>query len=87
MKVADGFWFTIFLCWVVYYLAMILKRVFTIMETLAQTLEAIESFFSKAKEKVNSVGTTLTTLVNVGKRTFDFIQERKTKKSARQKTT
>lgn len=78
-------WFTIFLCWVIYYLAMILKRISTVMETFTATLEAIESFFGKAKEKVNSVGATLSTLVDLGKKGFDFVQERKSKKASRKK--
>ena len=72
-------WFTIFLCWMIYYVAMILKRVYMVMEAFNRTLEAMESFFNKAKEKVSAVGTTLSTLVDLGKRGFEFVQEKRKK--------
>lgn len=76
-------WFTIFLCWMIYYMAMILKRVSNVMDVVTNTLQAVESFFDKAKEKVNSFGSTLSTLVDIGKKGFDFVQERRAKTASR----
>lgn len=79
-------WFTIFLCWMIYYFAMILKRIYRVMETFTETLEAVEGFFTKAKEKVNSFGTTLATMVELGKKGFDYVSEKRSQKSKNKKT-
>ncbi len=75
-------WLTIFICWMIYYFAMILKKIYQVTETFTKTLEAMESFFNKAKEKVNSFGATFSTLVELGKKGFDYVQEKRLKKSS-----
>lgn len=78
-------WLTIFICWVIYYFAMILKRVHSVMETFTKTLEAIRNFFDHAKEKVNNFGATINTAVELGKKVVDYVQEKKDKKTASRK--
>lgn len=76
-------WFTIFVCWVIYYLAMILKRVNGVMETFTRTFEAIGNFFEKAKEKLEKTSSSLTMLMELGKKIYDIVLE---KKAARKKS-
>ena len=76
-------WFTVFLCWMIYYFAMILKRIYQVTETFTKTLEAMEKFFDKAQEKVNSFGSTFGALVELGKKGFDYVQEKREKKSSK----
>ncbi len=78
-------WFTIFICWMIYYVAMILKRVHIVMETFTKTLEAVRGFFNHAKDKVNNIGSTITTAVEVGKKVADYVGEKKSTKTTRKK--
>jgi len=79
-------WFTIFICWMIYYVAMILKRIHIVMETFTKTLEAVRSFFDNAKSKINNLGSTITTAMEVGQKVADFVNEKKgTKSSGRKK--
>ena len=73
-------WFTVFLCWMIYYMAMILKRVNEVMEKVTGTLDAIAGFFTKAKEKINSVGSTLATAMELGKKVVEIVKEKQEKK-------
>lgn len=74
-------WLTIFICWVIYYFAMILKRIYHVTETFSKTLEAIREFFEKTKEKVANFGATLATAVEVGKKVADYVGEKKAKQA------
>ncbi|MFA6305037.1 MAG: hypothetical protein WCV73_00850 [Patescibacteria group bacterium] len=78
-------WFTIFLCWVIYYFAMILKKINSVMETFTGTLNAIKDFFDKSKEKVANFGTTFAAVMEVGKKVADYVAEKKAKKTAAKK--
>jgi uncharacterized membrane protein len=80
-------WLTIFICWVIYYFAMILKRVYQVTETFNKTMEAMKEFFEKSKEKLAGFGTTLTAVVDLGKKMVDYVQDKKAKKNARGKKT
>ncbi|MDP2586899.1 MAG: hypothetical protein Q8P32_03970 [Candidatus Komeilibacteria bacterium] len=75
-------WLTIFICWMIYYFAMILKRVYMVMETFTKTLDAIRDFFEKTKEKVNNFGNAVATAVEIGKRVSEYVSDKKAKKSA-----
>ena len=78
-------WLTIFMCWMIYYFAMILKKVNHVMETFTKTLDAVRSFFEKAKEKISSAGTAIATAVELGKRVADYVEDKKEKKKSGQK--
>ncbi|MCX6785335.1 MAG: hypothetical protein NTZ18_00600 [Candidatus Komeilibacteria bacterium] len=78
-------WLTIFVCWVIYYFAMILKRVYQVTETFNKTMEAVREFFEKSKEKVNNFGNAIAAVMEVGKKVADYVQEKKAKKTARRK--
>jgi len=81
-------WFTIFVCWVIYYLAMILKRIHSVMETFTKTLDAVRHFFENAKDKVNNLTSTINTAIQVGQRVANYVSEKKDargKKTSRRK--
>jgi len=75
-------WFTIFICWMIYYMAMILKRIHIVMETFTRTLEAVRSFFDQARDKVNNLGSTIAAAVEVGRKVADFVKEKQANKSS-----
>ncbi|MBU1131413.1 hypothetical protein KJ840_04740 [Patescibacteria group bacterium] len=79
-------WLTIFICWVIYYFAMILKRVYGVMETFTKTFEAVRDFFEKAKEKLEKTSSSLTLLLNLGKKIYDTVAEKQAAKTAKKKT-
>ena len=79
--------FSFFLCWVIYYIAMILKRIHSVMETFTKTLNAVTGFFEIAKSKVNNIGSTISTAIDVGKRVADYVSEKQeSKKTASKKS-
>ena len=79
-------WLTIFICWMIYYFAMILKKVNHVMETFTKTLDAVRDFFEKAREKVSNAGTAIAAAVELGKKVADFVEEKKAnKKTSRKK--
>lgn len=79
-------WLTVFLCWMIYYMAMILKRVNEVMEKVTGTLDAITGFFTKAKDKISSIGTTLATAMELGKKVVEIVKEKQEKKRTAKRT-
>ena len=75
-------WFTIFICWMIYYMAMILKRIHLVMETFTKTLEAVRRFFENAKSKINNLGSTIAAAVEVGQKVADFVKDKQAGKSS-----
>jgi len=76
-------WFTIFLCWMIYYVALIFKRIHEVMEKVTTTLAAVSDFFTHAKDKLTNFGSTIATAVEVGKRVADFVEEKRENKKAK----
>ena len=56
------------------------------MEKFNSALEAITSFFTTAKEKVEKTASSLTMLMDIGKRIYDRVGEKKSAKKAKVKT-
>lgn len=77
-------WLTVFICWLIYYLAMIFRGVHQVIDKFNQTLEAITSFFSKAKEKVENISGNLGTIIEAAKKVSEFINRRKKPSSDKQ---
>lgn len=75
--------FTIFICWMIYYVAMIFKRIHEVMEKFTNTLDAVSQFFTKAKEKIDKTTSNLSLLIELGKKAFDFVKDRQEKKKAK----
>lgn len=58
-------WLTVFVCWSLYYTAMILKKVNDTLERITMTLTLMDQFFASAKAKVDAFGQTVSTVVKV----------------------
>ena len=78
-------WFTVFLCWMLFYFASILKKVNEVMGKMTGTLDAVPQFFTKAKEKLDSFGSSLSVILGLSQRIFDKVVDKK-KKATRSKT-
>ena len=77
-------WLTIFICWLIYYVAMIFRGVNQVIEKFNQTLEAITSFFTKAKEKIENFSSNIGAIIEAAKKVADFVNKRR--KSTAEKT-
>jgi len=56
-------WLTVFLCWVIYYVAMLLKQVYDLTKGARQTLVKFEALVDSAKSKLEHSGSHLMLLV------------------------
>ena len=74
-------WFTIFLCWMIYYVALIFKRIHEVMEKFTSTLDTVSDFFTSAKNKLSNFGSTINTAIEVGKRVAEYVEDKKEKKT------
>jgi len=78
-------WFTIFICWVIYYFAMILKRINGVMDVFSKTAEAVGNFFTQAKDKLERATSSLTILLELGKKIYDTVAEKRASKKTSSK--
>ncbi len=72
-------WFTLFVSWMVYYLAMILKEARKIIKFFSTILEKIDEVISIVKEKLNKSAASFALLLKAGKEIMDFIKEKRDK--------
>ncbi|MFH1225772.1 MAG: hypothetical protein V1684_00595 [bacterium] len=70
-------WFTLFVSWMVYYLAMILKETRKIIRFFSATLAKIDEVVSIVKEKLNKSAASFTLLLKAGQEVMDFIKEKR----------
>ena len=70
-------WLTVFVCWALYYTAMILKKVNDTLERVTSTLALIDQFFSSAKAKVDNFGQTVSTVVKVANDLTNMVKNKK----------
>lgn len=45
-------WLTIFFCWVIYYLAMLLKQAYDLTRTIREKVDKVEGLIDAAKQKL-----------------------------------
>ena len=45
-------WLTVFICWVIYYLAMLLKQVYDLTKSIKEKVEKMENLIDFAKNKI-----------------------------------
>lgn len=76
-------WFTVFVCWTIYYFGMILKRINVVTEALTDVLESAKDFMDKTKEKINSVGATLGAIMQIGEQVVGYFSAKKANKKER----
>jgi len=74
-------WFTLFLSWMIYYMAMILRETKKIISFFSVTLEKIDEIVSLVKEKMSKSAASFTLLLKAGKEIMDFVKEKKGNKS------
>jgi len=79
-------WFTIFVCWAIYYIAMILKETKRMMTDVRKKIELLESVLHAFKEKLEHTSSHMKLLVDTAVNVAEFIKDRKKeKKSPRKK--
>ncbi len=79
-------WFTIFVCWAVYYVAMILREVRTVMADARQKIALLEKVLMAFKEKLESTSSHMKLLIETALNVAEYIKERKSgKKTAKKK--
>ncbi len=76
-------WLTVFLCWALYYTAMILKKINDTLEKISTTLSLVDQFINSVKTKVDSFGQTIATVVKI---VNDLTDKAKSKKTNNKKT-
>lgn len=69
-------WFTIFLCWALYYVIMFLRDVRNISEAIRVAAEGL-------KEKINSFGTAAAVAITGLTEALHYVREHRTTKSSR----
>lgn len=77
-------WLTAFLCWLIYYFAMIMRGIHLVIERFNQTLEAVTDFFIKAKEKMENFTANFAMIMEAAKKVSDFIKNHKKAKTEKQ---
>jgi len=74
------FVFTIFLVWIMYYLAQIMKQSNEIISDVREELAELSKTIANIKEKVNSSATSIAFVANQIKDIAGFLHEKKGKK-------
>lgn len=74
-------WFTIFLCWVLYYFAMILRQANNMIKEWRERISKIEKFFHAVKGKFENIGM----ILEGARKVIDYIKDREEKKSKKKK--
>ena len=78
-------WFTIFLSWAIYYIAMILREFKKMLTDLRRKIELLEGVLKAFKEKLESTSSHMKLLVETAVNVAEFIKDRKDEKKTRGK--
>jgi hypothetical protein len=78
-------WFTIFVCWAIYYVAMILRESKKIIADVRKKIELIESLIMALKEKLEHTSSHMKLLVETIANVADFIKEKREEKKSEKK--
>ncbi len=78
-------WFTIFLAWAIYYVAMILREFKTMLTDLRKKVELLENVLKAFKEKLESTSSHMKLLVETAVNVAEFIKDRKKEKKTKGK--
>ncbi|OGY41291.1 MAG: hypothetical protein A2Y67_00605 [Candidatus Buchananbacteria bacterium RBG_13_39_9] len=76
---------TIFICWVIYYLAMILREVKKIVFDARKKIELVEAVLVTLKEKIEHTSSYMKLLVESAGNIVEFLKDRKAEKSKKRK--
>ena len=78
-------WFTIFLCWAIYYIAMILKETKKMMTDVRKKIELLETVLQAFKERLEHTSSHMKLLVDTAVSVAEFIKDRKKEKKTTRK--
>jgi hypothetical protein len=70
-------WFTIFLCWAIYYVAMILREFKKLAFDARKKIELVENILLAVKEKIENTSSHMKLLVETALNVAEFIKDRK----------
>lgn len=69
-------WFTIFVCWAIYYVIAMLKNVNDLVRDIKEKIGTVESFFTSLKDKIEKSSSSINALVNVGNQVAQYVKSR-----------
>ena len=75
--------FTIFICWAIYYIAMILKNVNDFFKEMRKKLALIEELINTLKTKLEKSSHSLALIAEGAKHAINFVKDRNSKKKAK----
>lgn len=78
-------WFTAFICWLIYQVAMILKNVNDTVSDARASLGKIETAISGIRGRFDHAASALVLIVDSGRRILEYLMERKDKKVGKKK--
>ncbi len=76
---------TIFICWAIYYVAMILREFKKIVMDMRKKIELVEAVLTTFKEKIEHTSSYMKLLVESAGNIVEFLKDRKEEKSKKKK--
>lgn len=76
-------WLTIFLCWLIYYLTMTIKRWYEMIDKISHFFETLHNTLEKTKDKIINSAGAISGLNEIGQKIFDLYKARKAKKKTK----
>ncbi len=76
----SALWFTAFVCWLIWQVAMILKNINDTLSEAREKMAKIEAALTGMREKFDHATNNLGLLVEGGKRVIDYVIEKKRSK-------
>ncbi|MFW0862463.1 MAG: hypothetical protein ACKKL6_02650 [Candidatus Komeilibacteria bacterium] len=73
-------WFTVFMCWFIYYIVMIIKRVSETADQLAKMAGNVNDFFAEAKTKLKNATSYVPLVIEGVKNLTEYLKEKQTGK-------
>ncbi|MBU0531430.1 hypothetical protein KKG31_08690 [Patescibacteria group bacterium] len=77
-------WFTAFVCWLIWQVAMILKNVNDTLTEAREKMSKIEATLAAIRERFDHATGSLSLLVEGGKRVIDYVVEKKREKKEKE---
>ncbi len=73
-------WFTVFICWFIYYVVMIIKRVADTTDQLAKMAGNVNDFFGEAKIKLRNAASYAPLVIEGVKNLTEYFKDKQTSK-------
>ena len=78
-------WFTIFICWAIYYFAQILRQLNKTLKSLSNVIEKVSGLVDFVKEKLDLTSNILALLITGVKEGVEYLQDKKKTKRGKKK--